>query len=92
MPRPNERDEGPVEGADSVERFLAMPPEHGVGDEAEAEAEVEAPHPAVHRTFWQRVNHFLFEKKRSEYSSIAPRGPDGRRTKLFFFNGSGRGR
>jgi hypothetical protein len=38
------------------------------------------------------VNHFLFEKKPSDYSSIAPRAADGTRTKLFVFNGNGRGR
>ena len=80
-------------GNDAVERFLAMPPEHGVGDEVEAEDEDEDTHPSTdNRTFWQKLNHFLFEKQPSEYSSIVPRGPDGKRSKLFFFNGNGRGR
>jgi hypothetical protein len=34
----------------------------------------------------------MFEKDPSEYSSIAPRSPDGTRSKIFFFNGNGRGR
>lgn len=78
-------------GDDTVGRFLAMPPEHGVSDEVEAEDEVTYP-PTDNRTFWQKLNHFLFEKKPSEYSSIAPRGPDGKRYGPFFFNGNGRGR
>jgi hypothetical protein len=36
--------------------------------------------------------HFMFEKEPSQYSSIAPRSPDGTRSKIFFFNGNGRGR
>jgi len=34
----------------------------------------------------------MFEKEPSPYSSIAPRSSDGTRTKIFFFNGNGRGR
>lgn len=71
-----------------VERFLAQPPEHGVGDRDEESAPVVR----VHRTLWQSVMHFLFEKEPSRYSSIAPRKADGTRTKLFFFNGNGRSR
>ena len=44
------------------------------------------------RRFRRWFNHFMFEKDPSQYSSIAPRTPDGRRTKIFFFNGNGRGR
>ncbi|MDE3083245.1 MAG: hypothetical protein KGJ39_07485 [Acidobacteriota bacterium] len=72
---------------DPIERFLEQPAEHGVDDD-----DVTAPRPARARGFWKSVNHFLFEKEPSDYSSIAPRGADGRRTKLFFFNGNGRGR
>ncbi len=67
-----------------------MPAEHGVGDEVDPT--VVEPENAVHRTFWQRLNHFLFEKEPGQYSSIAPRDAQGRRTKPFFFNGNGRGR
>ena len=78
-------------GDDAVGRFMAMPPEHGVGDEVEAEDEVT--HLSTdNRTFWQKLDQFLFEKQPSEYSSIAPRGPDGKRSKPFFFNGNGWGR
>lgn len=35
---------------------------------------------------------FMNEKKPSQYSSIAPRLPDGTRAKTFPFNGGGRGR
>ena len=42
---------------------------------------------------WRRAfSNFMFNKKPSDYSSIAPREADGRRTKIFFFNGNGRGR
>lgn len=45
---------------------------------------------------WQRLGNrftrFMFEKKPGQYSSISPRTPDGGRTKIFFFNGNGRGR
>jgi hypothetical protein len=34
----------------------------------------------------------MFEKEPSQYSSISPRTPDGKRPKIFFFNGNGRGR
>lgn len=36
--------------------------------------------------------HFMFEKDASQYSSVAPRSPDGKRSRIFFFNGNGRGR
>ena len=73
----------------ALDRFLAQPPEHGVGDEP-----VETPAPAhlPRRTLWRVIVHFLFEKEPSGYSSISPRKADGTRTKPFFFNGGGRGR
>ncbi len=73
---------------DPIRRFLAQPPEQGVGDH------VEAPEPqtTVRRSFRGWLHHYLFEKERSDYSSIAPRRADGSRTNLFFFNGNGRGR
>lgn len=43
-------------------------------------------------SFLRRLRHFMFEKGQSPYSSIAPRMSDGTRTKIFFFNGNGRGR
>ncbi len=73
---------------DPINRFLSQPPEEGVGDHEEAER----PRSAPHCGFWGSLNHFLFEKKRSDYSSISPRRADGTRTKPFFFNGNGRGR
>ena len=79
-------------GHDAVERFIVQPPGHDVGDEADAHDEVESPGIVVHRSFTQRLRHFLFEKKPGEYSSIAPRTPDGRRSGPFFYNGSGLGR
>ena len=51
---------------------------------------------AVAGNFWGRLQnhfiHFVFEKKPSQYSSISPRPADGKRTKIFFYNGNGRGR
>ena len=38
------------------------------------------------------LRRFLFEKRASQYSSISPRTLNGRRTKIFPFNGSGKGR
>ena len=72
---------------DPINKFILQPPEHGVGDEVEAPAVAQ---PVPHRRFGQWLNHLLFEKKPSEYSSISPRKPDGTRTRLFFFNGNGR--
>ena len=78
-------------GDDAVERFLSQP---AATYEEDAEPKPEAPF--VDRqaptTFFQRLNTFLFEKKPSAYSSIAPRNADGTRTKIFFFNGNGRSR
>ncbi len=72
-----------------LERFLAQPPEHGFNDDEPAVA----PQSAQPRgSWWARLNRFLFEKEPSPYSSISPRKPDGTRTKIFFFNGNGRGR
>jgi hypothetical protein len=50
--------------------------------------------PTVRRkiSFVQRLRNFTLEKEPSPYSSIAPRKLDGTGTKIFFFNGSGRGR
>ncbi len=72
----------------AIERFLAQPPERGVGD-----APVEpAPRAPAHRSFRQSLRHFLFEKEPTGYSSLTPRRADGTRSKPFFFNGNGRGR
>jgi hypothetical protein len=38
------------------------------------------------------ISQLLDDSEPGDFSSLAPRGTDGRRTKLFFFNGSGRGR
>ena len=73
---------------DPINRFLSQPPEQGVGDHDAPEA----PTSASRRTFRAWLNHFLYEKEPSDYSSIAPRRADGSRTNLFFFNGNGRGR
>ena len=75
------------ESTDAVQRFLEMPPEHGVGDQVDAEPIV-----VDNRTVWQKLKQFFFMKKPSQYSSIAPRGADGKRIKPTFFNGNGRGR
>ncbi|MGC2169530.1 MAG: hypothetical protein WA580_10555 [Acidimicrobiales bacterium] len=73
---------------DPLGRFLAQPPEQGVGDHEEPEL----PQVVFRRSFRGWLHHFIFEKEPSDYSSIAPRRADGSRTNLFFFNGNGRGR
>lgn len=77
-----------AEHDDPIDRFLSQPPEVGAGDQEEARSK----QPAPHRGVWGWLSHFLFEKEPSDYSSIAPRRADGKRTKPFFFNGSGWGR
>jgi len=77
------------ESDDVLQRFLAQPPEHGFSDDEPVLAVTTERPPG---RWWQRLNHFLFEKEPSQYSSIAPRRADGTRTKVFFFNGSGKGR
>ncbi len=72
----------------AVEAFVSQPARHADEDEATADE----PRVIVHASWRARLTHFFFEKKPSQYSSIAPRTPDGRRTKPFFFNGNGRGR
>lgn len=73
----------------SIEAFLSQPAER-VDEVAEVADHVDV---GVVPTSWRRrMAHFFFEKKPSQYSSISPRTPDGRRTKPFFFNGNGRGR
>jgi len=43
----------------------------------------------VSRRSWLGFQRCMFDKKRSDYSSIAPRRADGTRSKTFFFNGNG---
>jgi hypothetical protein len=78
-----------------IEAFLEQPAYHAEEDSAEID-QTPAPLYDFEGSRWQRFrlrfSHFMFEKEPSEYSSIAPRTPDGKRTKLFFFNGNGRGR
>ena len=73
----------------AVEAFVSQPAQHTDEDEVIA---LDEPRTAVRLSWRRRLTHFFFEKKPSQYSSIAPRAPDGRRTKPFFFNGNGRGR
>ena len=75
------------EAEDPVERFVHQAP---VPADSDAGASVPRHAPTRSRRGW--LTRFLFEKRPSPYSSIAPRRADGTRTKLFFFNGSGRGR
>lgn len=79
----------------SIDFFLSQPAYHAeegtVDDVVSSTSNVQAV-----GTVWSRsrhwLTHFMFEKEPSKYSSIAPRTADGRRTKIFFFNGDGRGR
>jgi len=77
-----------------VEAFLEQPAYHADEDTVEPQ-QVSTPIKPTGSP-WQRLrrrfSHFMYEKEPSQYSSIAPRTPDGKRTKIFFFNGNGRGR
>jgi hypothetical protein len=75
---------------DPISGFLAQPARQYDEDVANQGDDGAIPGPKM--SFWQHLNHFLFEKNPSHYSSIAPRKADGTRTKIFFFNGNGRGR
>jgi hypothetical protein len=75
---------------DPIDSFLSMPARHYDEDEADPFKGTGAS--VVKMSLRRRLYRFLFEKTPSDYSSISPRKPDGTRTKIFFFNGSGRGR
>ncbi|MGC8499249.1 MAG: hypothetical protein ACP5OV_07140 [Acidimicrobiales bacterium] len=75
------------DGEGPVERFLHQDPAPLASDPV-----ARAPRGARARRRRGWLTHFLFDKRPSPYSSIAPRRADGTRTKPFFFNGSGRGR
>jgi hypothetical protein len=87
---PNEtHDESPID------KFLEQPAYHADEDALDTASptasKVHYPGNWLQRVV-RRLSHFMFEKEPSQYSSIAPRTADGKRTKLFFFNGNGRGR
>jgi hypothetical protein len=75
---------------DPVSDFLAQPARQYEEDVANQSNDGATIGPKM--SVMQRLHHFLFEKSPSPYSSIAPRKADGTRTKIFFFNGNGRGR
>jgi hypothetical protein len=78
-----------------VEAFLAQPVYHASEDSAR-ELLARTQNYVVVGSFWHRFRHrfthFMFEKEPGQYSSISPRTSDGKRTKIFVFNGNGRGR
>ncbi len=82
------------DGESPIKAFLEQPAYHA-GEDPVVVGEASAP-PKPVGGFWRRLqrrfSHFMFEKEPSQYSSISPRTPDGKRTKIFFFNGNGRGR
>jgi hypothetical protein len=81
--------------ASPVDSFLAQPAYAAEEDSVQAVTEPVSKSRGdvrVWRRFGHWFTHFMFEKDPSEYSSIAPRSPDGTRSKIFFFNGNGRGR
>ena len=80
-------------GSDAVAKFLTSPAHHYEEDvDARASDAETSVAPSTRLSFRGRLRRFLFEKKPSGYSSIAPRQADGTRTKIFYFNGNGRGR
>ncbi len=93
-----ENSEAGAEVSPELQAFLAQPEYHAGEDveEARSESTSGAVEVSDGRSRLARgrtgLRHFLFEKSPSGYSSIAPRLPDGRRSKIFFFNGNGRGR
>jgi hypothetical protein len=78
-----------------IEAFLHQPALHAEGGKVD-QGIVHTSGPEHSGGRWRRIQrwftHFMFEKEPSQYSSIAPRTSDGKRTKIFFFNGNGRGR
>ena len=76
---------------DPIDRFLSQPTDVGAGDHDELAGHADDSN-AAKSGLRARLRHFFFEKTPSSYSSIAPRQADGQRTKIFFFNGNGRGR
>lgn len=89
-------EEPPPETPESpLDFFLSQPAYHAEEDTVD---DVVSPASNVQAvgTVWSRMRrwltHFMFEKEPSQYSSIAPRTAGGKRTTIFFFNGSGRGR
>jgi hypothetical protein len=89
--------EGPAEESTTspVDAFLKQPAYHASEDPAR-ELLTPTHDYVVVGSFWRRLSHrfthFMFEKEPGQYSSISPRTTDGKRTKIFFFNGNGRGR
>jgi hypothetical protein len=78
---------------DPISEFLASPARQYDEDVEPADSgEDDYVAGSVHASVMRRLYHFMFEKNPSSYSSISPRRADGSRTKIFFFNGSGRGR
>jgi hypothetical protein len=96
--RRNASKELTVEVDTSVANFLAQPAYH-----ADENFSIPAP-PAVPddenalqidgtlKRVRKLLHRFLFEKPASQYSSISPRTANGGRTKIFPFNGNGKGR
>ena len=78
---------------DAVGTFLSQPATHYEEDEVRPVVGSDRPAPDLSaKGVRRRFVRFMFEKKPSPYSSIAPRRADGTRTKIFPFNGGGRGR
>jgi hypothetical protein len=77
-----------------IEAFLEQPAYHADEDAVDDAQPSKTTTPAAQprRGFRRWFSHFMFDKEPSQYSSIAPRTADGKRTKIFFFNGNGRGR
>ncbi len=86
---------GPARPKTPIESFLAQPDLRAEEDSPELVVASQDTAQFSGNT-WQRFRHrvtlFMFEKQPGRYSSIAPRTPDGKRTKIFPFNGNGRGR
>jgi hypothetical protein len=75
----------------SIEKFLAQPAYHADEDSPSNDETIRQT-VRPRKGFRKSLIRFLFEKPVGQYSSISPRSPDGRRTKIFPFNGNGKGR
>jgi len=80
-------------GREALSAFLSQAAQPRDADiESRAASSMGASDVAPSLTLRRRMAAFLFEKKASSASSLVPRTMTGARTRVFPFNGNGRGR
>ena len=78
---------------EALDAFLSQAPQvFPEDDELLGASPSEAAHTVPRQGLRRRMVGFLFEKKPSRVSSLVPRTMSGTRTRVFPFNGNGRGR